>query len=46
MIVYVFLVQRKQDSQPWPCVYIDAQLAEKAYGRVSAVIPVEVCVSG
>ncbi len=38
MIVHVFLVQRKQDREPWPCVYHNHELAAKALGRVSPVI--------
>jgi hypothetical protein len=38
--VYVFMVQRKQDAEPWPCVYTHADLAEKANGRVSPVIAI------
>jgi hypothetical protein len=40
VIVYVFLIQRKQDSEPWPCVYTNAELADKAVGRVSPVVAV------
>lgn len=42
MIVYVFLIQRQQDREPWPVVYRDLALAEKAFGRVSPVMPLDV----
>jgi len=46
MIVHVFLVQRKQDREPWPCVYQNHELAIKALGRVSPVISFELTVNG
>lgn len=42
MTVYIFLRQRPQDKEPWPCVYVDAELAAQAIGRVSEVIPVTI----
>jgi hypothetical protein len=42
MTVYVFLVKRPIDSEAWPCVYRDPDLAEKAFGRISAVVAVEI----
>jgi hypothetical protein len=41
MKVYVFLIQRGQDKEPWPVAYTDKGLAEQALGRVSAVAEVE-----
>lgn len=41
MKLFVFLVQRAQDRAPWPCVYTDKALAEKAIGRISVVAELE-----
>lgn len=40
-VVYVFLTQRPQDSQPWPNVYQKLDLAEAAGYRLSDVVPVK-----
>ena len=37
MICYVFLIQRPQDKTPWPVVYSNKELADKAPDRVSEV---------
>ena len=45
MKVYVFLIKRpKYDDKcgAWPCVYTDKELAEKAFGRVSPVVELEI----
>lgn len=42
MKLYVFLYKRPADTQPWPAVYTDKDLAEKAFGRISDVVEVEV----
>lgn len=39
--VYVFLMRRPQDREAWPVVYQDRELAEKAFGRVSPVVAVQ-----
>ena len=41
MIAYVFLMQRPQDKEPWPVVYRDPELADKAFGRASPVRAVD-----
>lgn len=41
MKVHVFLIQRPQDKEPWPVVYMDLERAINAYGRVSQVESVE-----
>jgi hypothetical protein len=42
MTLYVFLVQRKQDSVRWPLVYKNRELAEQCIGRCSPVVEVEI----
>lgn len=41
MKYYAFLWQRPIDTKPWPSIYEDKELAEKAPFRISAVIEVE-----
>lgn len=42
MTVYLILIRRPIDKHTWPHVYVHKDLAEKAIGRVSPVIEVEV----
>lgn len=43
MTVYVFLICRDADKGvPWPAVYTNRELAEKAFGRISPVVTVHV----
>jgi len=44
--VYVFFTKRPIDSQPWPLVYTDRELAEKAPHRVTAIVEVHVPAPG
>lgn len=46
MKLYVFLIKRPRDSQAWPMVYQNEQLANDAPHRVSPVVPVEVPETG
>src|SRR5437763_13739969 len=38
---YVFLLQRPIDREPWPVVYTDRELAEKAQARAGPIVTVE-----
>lgn len=42
MIVYVFLVQRKQDKEPWPNVFESKLLADNYRDRVSPVMALNI----
>ena len=42
MIVYVFLMQRPHDRQPWPAAWTNLELAMKEPFRVSGVRAVDV----
>lgn len=37
---YVFLIQRPRDSEPWPAVYSNRDLAEKCEYRATRVLEV------
>ena len=40
--VYVFFMKRRQDKEPFPAVYLNRELALKAFGRISPVIEVKI----
>lgn len=45
--VYVFLISRPNDKgYVWPAAYMDRELAEKAFGRVSEVAEVRFTTEG
>lgn len=42
MKLYVFLIQRKRDAEPWATVFTNKRQAEEYKDRVSKVVEVEV----
>lgn len=45
MKLYVFLIQRRRDKEPWATVFTNGEQAERYPDRVSKVVEVEVDVS-